>query len=114
VAELVAEGADLVLRLSTWERVGAFGGDLRFPRTAIANVTTCTPAFAGVRGLRIMGTGIPRTIALGTRRVSGGIREFVAVYGRDPGSVVVDLVDQRFARLVVSSPNPDALAAAIR
>lgn len=61
-----------------------------------------------------MGTGIPRTVALGTRWVSGGTREFDAVYGRDPGAVLVDLVDQRFARLVVSAPDPEAVATAIR
>jgi len=77
-------------------------------------VSTYAPAFAAVHGIRIMGTGIPRTVALGTRRVSGGSREFVAVYGRDPGSVVVDLVGQNVDRLVVSSPGPETLAASIR
>jgi uncharacterized protein len=114
VAELVVEGADLVLRLSKWERLGAVSGDLRFPRSAVADVSTCTPAFVGVRGIRIMGTGIPGKVVLGTRWVSGGVREFAAVYGRDPGAVLVDLMEQKYARLVVSAPDPERLAAAIR
>lgn len=114
MAELVVEGTELVLRMSRWEQLGAFSGDLRFPRSSVAAVTTCTPAFAGVHGWRSMGTGIPGKVVLGTRRVSGGVREFAAVYGRHPGAVLVDLVGQRFARLVVSAPDPDTLAATIR
>jgi hypothetical protein len=114
VAELVLDGADLVLRMSFWERLGAFSSDLRFPRATVVVVTTCTPAFAGVSGWRSMGTGIPGTVVLGTRRVSGGIREFAAVYGRHPGSVLVDLLDQRFARLVVSAADPQAVVASLR
>jgi uncharacterized protein len=114
VADLLVDGSDLVLRLTRWEQVGAFSGDLRFPRSSVAAVTTRAPAFDAVRGLRIIGTGIPGRVALGTRRVSGGRREFVAVHGRDPGSVLVDLVGQRFARLVVSAPDPEAVAASIR
>jgi hypothetical protein len=113
VAELRFEGAELVLRMSRWERLGAMSGDLRFPRSAIAGVTTCTPAFAGVHGWRSMGTGIPGKVVLGGRRVSGGVREFVAVYAKHPGAVLVDLVGERFARVVVSAPDPDMLAATI-
>jgi hypothetical protein len=116
MAELSVDGGDVVLRMTGWERLGSgrAAGELRFPRSSVAGVTTCTPAFDGVRGLRIMGTGVPGTIALGTRRVSGGLREFVVVHGRDPGSVLVDLVDQRYARLVVSVADPEAVAAQLR
>jgi len=33
VAKLAVVGTDLVLHLSRWERLGSFGGDLRFPRS---------------------------------------------------------------------------------
>jgi hypothetical protein len=114
MAKLVVEGDELVLQLSRWERVGAVSGDLRIPRSAVTSVTTVSPPFEGVRGLRIMGTGIPGKVALGMRRVSGGNREFVAVYGRDAGSVLIDLAGQRYSRIVVSAPDPQTLAAAIR
>jgi hypothetical protein len=114
VARLVVEGDELLLHLSRWERIGAVSGDLRFPRSAVTAVTTTSPAFAAVHGIRIMGTGIPGKVALGLRRVSGGNREFVAVYGRDAGSVLVDLAGQRFTRLVVSAPDPQTMAAAVR
>jgi hypothetical protein len=116
VAELSVEGSELVLRLSGGEWLGAgLTGrrEMRFPRSSVAGVTTCVPAFSGVHGLRIIGTGIPRTLALGTRWVSGGLREFVVVHGRDPGAVLVDLIGERYARLVVSAADPASVAAAI-
>jgi hypothetical protein len=60
-----------------------------------------------------MGTGWPRWVALGRRRSRSGA-EFVAVYYRDPGSVVLQLIEQPFGRVSVSVPNPDQVADSLR
>jgi uncharacterized protein len=115
MATLTVEGDRLELRLTTWERLGALHGDLSIPRSIVASVTTCTPAMAAVGGLRIAGTGIPGKVALGTRRRSGGAREFVVVHASDPGAVVLDLIQVGgFSRVVVSAADPESLAASVR
>jgi hypothetical protein len=52
-----------------------------------------------------------RSCALGTWRFSGG-KDFAAVYRKGP-AVIVDLVGVDFARLIVSTPDAEAVAAEI-
>lgn len=111
MAELLVEGDEVVVALGGWEKVGAFHGDVRVPRTAVRDVRKVDVAIGEVRGLRAPGTALPGVTALGTWRRRGG-KDFVAVYRRRPG-VVVELDGARYARLIVTTDDPDAVVAAL-
>jgi hypothetical protein len=100
VATLRYDGDELVLHLAWLEKLGAFRGDVRVPRSSIREVRASDRPWSELRGMRAPGTGIPGVISLGTRR-GGGIRDFVAVYGNRP-AVVAELEGAEFDRLVVS------------
>lgn len=105
------EGGELVVRLSRLEKLGAFHGDVRVPLAAVADAHASERPFGELRGLRAPGAGVPGVIALGTWRSRAG-KDFVALYRGKPG-VIVNLSDAPFARLLVSTDDAGAVAAAI-
>ena len=110
MATLAVEGDRLVVRLSPLERVGGLA--LQPPSAPLARVRALRVSadpWRELRGMRAPGTGIPRVIALGHRR-GPGVHDFAAVY-RGRGAVVADLEGPGWTRFVVSSREPDALAA---
>lgn len=111
MATLVVDDADLVLRLSRWEKLGGLHGDIRVARSAVEDLHVSHEPFSEVRGVRAPGTGVPRRVALGTWRYRGG-KDFVAVYRSKP-AVVVRLREGPFRRLLVSADDADAVAAAL-
>ena len=113
MAKLIVDGPDLVVQLSSLEKLGALHGDVRVPLTTVRSAEIEPHPWAAVRGIRTPGTGIPGVIALGTRSFPEG-RDFTAVVGGKP-AVRVDLSQESpFARLVVSVTDPDSTVAAIR
>jgi hypothetical protein len=114
MAEIVVAGDELLVRLSSLERLGAFRGDVRVPLAAVSAVAVNPDPWRALRGIRAPGTGIPRVIAYGTRRLTGAQPDFAALHGTGP-AVVVDLSSAApFGRLVVTVPDPDQTVAAIR
>ncbi len=112
MARLDVAGDELILHLSGLERLGGFvRGDAHIPLTAVRGARAVEDPWKELRGLRSPGIGWSRRIALGTWRFSGG-RDFVAVYRKGPG-VVVDLVGVDFARLIISTPDAEAVAAEV-
>jgi hypothetical protein len=113
MAKLIVEGPDLVVGLSSMEKLGALRGDVRVPLSTVRSAQVEPDPWAILRGIRAPGTGIPGVIALGTRRFPGG-KDFTAVTGNGP-AVRVDLsAESPFGRLVVTVPDPDSTLAAIR
>jgi hypothetical protein len=100
MASLAVDGDDLVVRLRPLEKLGAFHGDVRVPRSAIRSVRAVEKGWPELRGMRAPGTGVPGVISLGSRRGTG-IHDFVAVYG-SRSAVVVDLEGADFDRLVIA------------
>jgi hypothetical protein len=112
VAKLIVEGPDLVVQMSSLEKLGALRGDVRVPLSTVQSAEVEPRPWGALRGIRI-GTGIPGVIALGIRRFAHG-QDFTAVVGDKP-AVRVDLSQESpFARLVVSVDDPDTTLAAIR
>ncbi|TMD03268.1 MAG: hypothetical protein E6J03_07795 [Chloroflexi bacterium] len=107
MAELIVDGDTLVVRLSALEKLGAMRGDVRVPLRAVRDIRVSDDPWSELRGVRAPGTGIPRVIALGTRR-SAGTKDFTAVY-RDMPGVVVELGGAGLDRLVVSTEDPSAV-----
>ncbi len=111
MALLEVDGDRLVLRLSTTENLESVHRDVVVPRSSVATVRVTEDVWSELRGIRAPGTGIPGVIAVGTRRGSFG-KDFVVVHGKGRG-VVVELVDQPFSRLVLTTPDPEEVVARI-
>lgn len=105
------ERAELVVRLSALEKLGALRGEVRVPRKAVREVRVVDRPWDELRGVRAPGVGIPRLIMLGLTRGRGG-RQFAAVYGNRP-ALVVDLQGVPLSRLILCVPDPQAAAKAI-
>jgi hypothetical protein len=104
MAALVVQGNELVLNLSTLEKIGAVHGSIRVPLSAVQVVRVAEDPWSELRGMRAPGTGVPGVIALGTRRGTFGA-DFVSVRGKAP-VVIVELEGARFKRLYVTTPDP--------
>ena len=109
MAELRAEGDQLVLHLTAAEHLEGAHGDIVVPMSSISTMRESDDLWSELRGIRAPGTGIPGIIALGTRRGRFG-KDFAAVHGKGPG-VVIELRDQEFDRLVLSVADPEAVMA---
>ncbi|HVC40706.1 MAG TPA: hypothetical protein VND54_01880 [Candidatus Saccharimonadales bacterium] len=112
MASLIVDGADLVVKMSEVEKFEAVHPDVRVPMSALRAVRVVDDAWPELRGIRAPGTGIPGVIAVGTRRGSFG-KDFAVVHGKAP-AVVVDLMHADYARLVVTTPDTESVAAEIR
>jgi hypothetical protein len=101
VAQLVVEGDELVVRLTTWEKISGFHGNVRVPLSGVRKVSAPDNAWAELRGWRMAGTGIPGLVAIGTRRHADGY-DFTAVHRQRPTVQVEINGPPRWQRLVVS------------
>jgi hypothetical protein len=101
VAQLVVEGDELVVRLTTWEKMSGFHGNVRVPLSRVRGVSAPDNAWVELRGWRMAGTSIPGLVAVGTRRHGEGY-DFTAVHRQRP-TVQVDINGPpRWQRLLVS------------
>ena len=114
MAELVAQGSELVVRMSPLERLAAMRGDVRVPLSTVRSVELVPDPWSALRGIRSPGTGVPGVIAYGVRRLTGDRPDFAAVLRRRP-TVLVELDrPSEFGRLVVSVSDGEATVAAVR
>jgi hypothetical protein len=98
--------------MSRLEKLEAVHGNVRVPVSSITDVRAVSNPWPELRGIRSVGTGIPRVIAVGARRGSFG-KDFAVVHGAGE-AVVVDLGDEAaFHRLVVTTPDAASTAAVI-
>lgn len=113
MAELVVEGDELVLRLSTAEKVEGVHGDLRAPRSAVRAVEVLDDAHgaAGIRAGLKVGTRLPGVIEVGT--ILGRAKRFAAVHHDTPRGVRVVLDGTSYDEWIVGCADPEAVAARI-
>ncbi len=112
MADLRAEGNDLVLHMHALEKAEGFHGDIRVPLSAVTAVRVVDDAWPELRGIRAPGTGVPEVIAVGTRRGGFG-KDFASVHGTG-AAIVVELEGAEYARLIVTSDDANAVASAVR
>lgn len=100
MGRLEVDGSDLVLRLNWREKIAGFHGNLRAPLTSIRSVSVPKYPWQALRGWRMAGIGIPRIVALGTRRHGTGY-DFATLHG-SRAAIQVELATGRFERWLVS------------
>jgi hypothetical protein len=111
MARIMVHGSQVVLQLSFGEKIWGFHSS---PTSALSEITSIEAIdnfwkFAGWRGVRAPGTGIPQVVGLGTWRKLGA-KTFCAVYKQEPGYKVT-FKSGEFAAWLVSTPElPSDLA----
>ncbi|MFF9850737.1 hypothetical protein [Streptomyces litmocidini] len=113
MARLLVRNDDVVVRLSWREALLARRKEIRMPLADVRGAEVETDWWRTLRGTAEHGRRRPGRFCLGTWRHAGGM-DFVAV--RAPGPVaVVDLFPgRRFARLSVSTADPEGTVRAVR
>ena len=115
MARVFVEGSKVRLALSSGER---FFGFHKSPTANLSDVVKVERIdhfwkYAGWRGVRAPGTGIPGIVGLGTWRKLGS-KTFCAVYKKEPGFKIT-LKNNEFAAWLFSAPEiPEELAKLLR
>jgi hypothetical protein len=102
---------EVVVRLTTFEKIFALRGDLRFPRGSVRNVERYDDGLDAVRGFRAPGLALPGIVKVGTWRRRSG-KELVVVRRGEP-ALRIELDGQPFGALVVGGADVDAAHAAL-
>ncbi|TFC47571.1 hypothetical protein E3T26_09190 [Cryobacterium sp. TMT1-21] len=83
--------------------------DLVVARENIRSVTITDDPWIWIRGIRAPGLEVPLLLAVGTWKFHGG-KDFLAIKRRRP-AVVIDLVDEDFSRVILTTNHaPDLIA----
>jgi hypothetical protein len=105
MAHLSIDDESVTLVLSLGERVEAFHGDVKVPRSSVVGARQVPDGLNEVHGIRAPGTALPGVVMVGTWRAAGSTT-FAACHGRRP-AVVLDLAGQPYDRLVVTVEDPE-------
>lgn len=106
MARVSIDGTDLVVEMEGMDKLWALKSRLTIPLTNVRGATADPGAARGWKGIRNAGTHMPGVITAGTFYHEG---EHVFWDVRDPATaVVIQLHDERYARLVVSVDDPTA------
>ncbi|MET1019295.1 MAG: hypothetical protein ABWX62_04860 [Microterricola sp.] len=71
------------------------------PRSAIRSVTITDDPWIWIRGIRAPGSLVPLVLAIGTWKFHGG-KDFLIIKNKRQ-AVIIDIADEEYARLVVST-----------
>ncbi len=99
---------ELVIELTTAEKVAALHGDIRIPLSAITGVEVVPDALTAVHGLRAPGLALPGRVKIGTWRTRAGA-EFVVARRGQPG-VRFTLTGHKLASVLLGDGDAQALA----
>lgn len=102
MANLYVHSDRLEIRLTTAEKTLALRKeDLSIPRTSIRSATVTDDAWVWIRGIRAPGAVVPLVLAVGTWKFHGG-KDFLVIK-RKRQAVVLDIVDEEYSRVIVST-----------
>jgi hypothetical protein len=110
VANLLISDGSVTVQLSGWEKAEALHGDMTFPRSAITGVRVVSGCLDEVDGFKLVGSGIPGAVKVGTWRGGQGGSTFAACHGNGPG-IIIELTGEHYSRIVLTHDNPEVLAA---
>ena len=102
MAKVLEQGNQVILKLSTWEKIGGLHKDLVVSKNQLLSKTVFQNPWSKevLKGVRAPGTGIPFKILLGTMRYKGG-KDFTAIYKRRPVTVY-EFKDSQFNRWIIT------------
>jgi hypothetical protein len=109
VANLLISDGSVTVQLSDWEKAEALHGDMTFPRSAITGVRVVSSSADEVPGMKLIGSGIPGALKVGTWADGKTGRTFAACHGNGPG-LVIDLAGEHYDRVVMTLDNAEVLA----
>ncbi|GHD46456.1 hypothetical protein [Mycetocola manganoxydans] len=102
MARLLLHPDRLEVILSTAEKTLSLRREnIVVPRSSIRSATLTDDPWIWVRGIRAPGTAIPLTLAVGQWKFHGG-KDFLVLKGTKP-SVVIDVADEEFSRLIITT-----------
>ncbi|MCX4233147.1 hypothetical protein [Streptomyces ortus] len=105
------EGDDLVVVIEGFDKLWSFKGSLTIPLANVRGATADPGIAADPKGIRAPGSHVPGVITAGTFHQDG---EKVFWNVRDAAkAVVVELADERYARLVIQVDDPRAAVALV-
>lgn len=105
------DGDDLVVVIEGIHKVWALKSSLTIPLANVRGATADPGMIAEPKGIRAPGTRVPGLITAGTFHLNG---EKVFWDVRDPAkTVVVELADEEYARLVLQVDDPRATVALV-
>ncbi|MDP8937373.1 MAG: hypothetical protein M3O23_06555 [Actinomycetota bacterium] len=102
---------EVVVHLTTVEKIGSLHRDLHLPRAAVTAAEVVDEPLTATRGLRSPGLAVPGRVKGGTWRSPTG-RQFVAVRG-GRRAVRLHLTGHRYASVLAAADDADAVAAAL-
>ena len=119
MADVVRKGNEIVLKLSTGERIIAMHRDVRVPLAAVKSVDVIDKPIRRIQALKprnfkVFGGYWPGRFAYGSF-FDGSVRQllFAAVNGRKPRGLEITLDGAKYTRLIVSLDHPDAAKTAL-
>ncbi|MET4647008.1 hypothetical protein OH781_01355 [Streptomyces sp. NBC_01550] len=107
MARVEVEGADIVVRLSWWERAATRHREVRVPGSALRRVYLEPDWWRALRGGRGRGTWIPGQLCAGIRPLQEG-QDFALVRAGGPVLCLELRRSAPFSRLAVSVTDPEA------
>lgn len=107
MATVAISAKEVVVELSTMEKIGGLHGDVHIARSHVTGVEAVDKPMQHVRGLRFPGTAVPGLVLIGTY-ISSGNKTFAVCHGRGPG-VVMQVTDEAFDTVVVSVDDPESV-----
>ena len=111
MAECVARGDQLVVRLSAAEKIESLHSDVSVPLSSIRSVEVVDDALDYIHGLRV-GTGIPGSTAIGTF-TSKRAKIFGVIHHGEHRGIRILLDGTKFDEIVVGSADPEGMASQI-
>jgi len=111
MASLRVSTDTIEVRFTRVEKLLGLVRDLDVPLSAVVSVVLADKGVTAVRGIRAPGLGVPGVRLIGTWRGQG--RTLVSVT-RDQPAVVIDLGDQRYARLIIGADDAAVLVDELR
>ena len=109
MADLLIDGAELVVRLRPIEEIESVHGEVRVPRSSVRSLEVLDDVIGAVHGFRV-GTGIPGWIAIGTF-TDRKAKTFALVHHNTPRGVLVRLEGANFDQLIIGCADPEAVVA---
>ncbi len=108
MAHLLITGDVVTIDMSRGEKFEAAHGNQTFPRSVISGVRTVADCIAEVRGLKWVGTELPG-IRVGSFHEDQRVT-FAVCHGHNPG-IVIDLVNSKYDKVVLTVDNAEEIAA---